>query len=231
MRQNKTAQSFNSLLTLLGILAGIVMVLSLAFNPENWLRQMRLSLPVGIHSPLYADYSADLHGMLAAPAEIRLLEEALREQHTDPTRVFEDLLTPVPTITPRPDILQPSQTAVGATATGAPTATLLPGITPTLTWTPTLTQTFEWLQPTFTPTAYGWSTSTPGATATRTSQPTATRTSQPTATRTPAPTQTSQPPTATLRPTATSTSGSYPPPATPKPTLPPTAYPTIPGYP
>lgn len=223
MRQINPARSFYVLLALLAMLAGVILLVSIVLNSAGWLGRMRLSLPVGIHSPLSADYSADLRGVFVAPAEMRLLEEALRDQHaTDPAGVIADLLTPVPTVTPRlEDLLPLTGTPAG------PTATLLPGVTPTLTWTPTLTLTFEW-----TPTATDWRTRTPGPTPTRTPtertsptktaqftpthQPTYTHTVQPSATHTPYPT-----PTRTPQPTPTS--GSYPPPVT--------AVPTTPAYP
>lgn len=250
MRQNNPERSFYSLLTLLAVLAGIVLLLSIFFSPENWLRQTRLSLSPGIHSPLFSDYSADLHGVLAAPAEMRLLEEALIAQQVDPSGVVAGLLTPVPTVTPRPDGEQLTQTALVATTavvstdtpTG-PTATLPPGVTPSPTATPTLTAVLtQTARPSATLTATGLYTRTPGPSATPTIRPSDTSVVGPTATL--APTQTpSHTPTGTISPThtptrtltrtpthtptrtptRTPTPWGYPPPETP--------YPTIPGYP
>jgi hypothetical protein len=243
MRPNNSSRSFYSLLTLLFVLAGVVLLLSILLNPESWLRQTRLSLAPGIHSPLFSDYSADLRGALAAPAEMRLLEEALIAQQVDPSEVIEELLTPVPSVTPRPDGSQPTQPAAIETTPAGPTATLAgftstlaPGVTPSLTLTPTetliaiFTQTAQATPtstatvhytstpgPTTTSTPRSSATSGPGPTATWTPTPTPTRTRTPTQTATRTPTAT---PTRTFTPTRTPTSGSYPPPVTPQPTLP-----------
>lgn len=211
MRQSNPARAFYALLTLLAVLAGIVLLASLILNSDGWLRRMRQSLSVGIHSPLYADYSADLRGVLMAPVEMNLLEDTLRDQQTDPEKAIDDLLTPVPTITPQFGTIYP-------TATGQPTATLAFGITPTLTWTPTFTVTNDWAQPTATTGAL-WPTNT-ARPATQSPTHTAAPTNPPPPTPTPIPQ-----PTATHVPQPTATSGSYPPPVvnTPVPTEP--AYP------
>lgn len=229
MRQNLPARSFQSLMALLIVLAAGALVLLVIFNPATWLRQLRLSLPAGIHSPLYADYSADLRGMLVAPADLRLLQEALAAQQAQDDTVINDLLTPVPTVTPPAGNVQPTLPVVVVTPPdGGPTATLAPGITPVYTWTPTLTlmPTFTWT-PTlaWTPSATlpGGVTRTPGPTATLppwtpTASLTPTHTASPTATFTPTRTPTSTPsrtPTPTRTPTVTPTNDGYPPPSTP----------------
>lgn len=218
MRQYNPARSFRSLLTWLVLLAAAALVLLTAFNPVSWLREGRFTLPIGIHSPLYADYSADLRGMFAPPADLRLLEEALAARQVDANRVINDLLTPVPTITLPAGAILPTLPVSSATAT------LAPGITATLTWTPTptLTLSIEWTATsTRTPRATqpGSATRTPGpddtqepAPATATREPTFTNTPQPTPTHTPDPT-----------PTRTPTRSGYPPPVTP--TATPPAYP------
>ena len=229
MRQNFPARSFQSLMALLLVLAVGALVLLVIFNPATWLRQLRLSLPAGIHSPLYADYSADLRGMLVAPADLRLLQEALTAQQAEDDTVINDLLTPVPTVTPPAGNVPPTLPVVLVTPPeGGPTATLPAGITPTEAWTPTLTLTpqFTWTATlTRTPTATlpGGVTRTPGPTATLppwtpTASLSPTRTASPTATVTPTPTSTS-----TRTPTATPTNDGYPPPSTPPS--------TPPGYP
>ena len=224
MRQNFPARSFQSLMALLLVLAVGALVLLVIFNPATWLRQLRLSLPAGIHSPLYADYSADLRGMLVAPADLRLLQEALTAQQAEDDTVINDLLTPVPTVNVQPTL----PVVVVTPPEGSPTATLPAGITPTEDWTPTLTLTpqFTWTATlTRTPTATlpGGVTRTPGPTATLlpwtpTASLSPTRTASPTATVTPTPTSTS-----TRTPTATPTNDGYPPPSTPPS--------TPPGYP
>jgi len=227
MRQNLPARSFQSLMALLLVLAVGALVLLVIFNPATWLRQLRLSLPAGIHSPLYADYSADLRGMLVAPADLRLLQEALAAQQAEDDAVINDLLTPVPTVTPPAGNVQPTLPVVVVTPPeSGPTATLPAGILPTEAWTPTLTLTpqFTWTATlTRTPTATlpGGVTRTPGPTATLppwtpTASLTPTRTVSPTATYTLTPTSTpSRTPTPTRTPTATSTNDGYPPPSTP----------------
>lgn len=217
MRQYSPARSFRSLLTWLILMAVAALVLLTAFNPATWLRGMRLSLPAGIHSPLYADYSADLRGILVAPADVRLLEEALAAQQANVGEIINDLLTPVPTVTPPAGEIQPTLPVVVVTPPeSGPTATLAPGVTPTLTWTPTLTFTpsLTWtatLTRTASATPPGGATRTPGPTATLPPwTPTATFTA--TLTRTPQPTPTYTP---TYTPTRTPTNSGYPPPATP----------------
>ncbi len=212
-------------MTLLILLAAGALVILILFNPAGWLRQMRLSLPAGIHSPLYADYSADLRGMLVAPAEMRLLQEALQAQQAEEDAILNDLLTPVPTVTPPVGGVQPTLPVVVVTPPdGGPTATLAPGITPVYTLTPTLTlmPTFTWtptLSRTASATLPGGFTRTPGPTATLppwtpTASPTPTRATSSTATITP--TRTASPTlTPTRTPTTTPTNGGYPPPATP----------------
>ncbi len=183
-------------------------------------------VPVGLHSVLFADYSADPRGARLPGVEFGIIEEVIADQGgTDASVRFSTLQsaqqTPVPTITPR---LSGTPTTEGGTPTLAgfsPTATgtQRASQTPTKTATPTVsatarvgTSTATHLGPTSTRTPTGF----PSATV-RT--PTHTPDSDdPTNTPRP-PTDTPQPPTDTpLPPTDTSEPPtSEPPTDTPEP--------------
>jgi hypothetical protein len=182
-------------------------------------------LPVHIHSVLTADYSQDPQGQPIAQVQLNLIYEFLKDLTSnrgqangdDPderyAEVIEELLTPVPTVTPMPGATVFVPTAQpGASQTPALpaefTATLLPTELASLTHTATTT-----LLPS--PTSTGTLV-----------YPTATNPiPSPTRTRPPAATSTQLPPTQPA-PTATP-SPTQPPPTQPPPTEPP--YP--PPYP
>ncbi len=179
------------------------------------------AMPVALHSPLRADYSADLTALRPAALGLALVGEAARDlaaRAADPLPELSILLqTPVPTATPFGPGLSPTDRPL-PTGTAAPTAQ-----EPTVPFTPTWTATR--FTPTFTPTP------TPSATASRTPDGTSTRPTRTAVIASPTPTLTPPPPTATspAAPTRTPTSA----PATPTPQ--PTSYPPpatgYPGYP
>lgn len=181
-------------------------------------------LPVHIHSVLTADYSQDPRGQPIAQVQLNLIYEFLRDLTTnrgsasgdDPderyAEVIEELLTPVPTVTPMPGATVFVPTAQpGASQTPALTAEFTATLLPTeqASLTPTVTATL-WPSPTPTGTLVYPTATNPPPGPTRTRPPAATSTRPP-------PTQ--PPPTATPRPT-------QPPPTQPPPTEPyPPPYP------
>lgn len=199
---------------LLLLTASLLGLYAFLFSPD-WLQTAGL-MPIALHSPLRADYSADLRGMRPISLSLGLIGDAARDQaaqENDPLPELIALLqTPVPT--------SASLTAAPATAQPAALATITPTVredtpppasSPTLSWTPTLTFS---VTPSITNTP-------PRATATRnptstkevltptplpTKVPPSTTPVTPTSTRTPLPTPTNPPPTG------------YPPPDTPEPT-------------
>lgn len=186
-------------------------------------------LSVSLHSLLSADYSADLDAQRLPPVRLALAAEAMADQgYTLGTSIPGDylatvqtnLLTPIPTVTPRPgETLLPLTTPPFSPTPLSPTPALLPTATPTPIWavTPTFTLTAT--------TALNQTRQPPMSTARFTLAPTRRPTNppvQPTRTPTPKPTDlpatatphhTSVPPTRTLRPTATN--DPYPPPPYP----------------
>jgi len=156
------------------LLAGLVFLSLLALG---WLAAFgnalpRLTrLPVGLHSDLRADYSADARTMLP-PLNARIIEDALRDQalFETPVAIQRILFSPVPSVTPLPGAIFPTPTEP------VPTATLSPQ-TPTQPPAPLATHTSP-PQASPTPTARRTGTpSTPTATRLATSTPAVTPTS------------------------------------------------------
>jgi hypothetical protein len=184
------------------ILAGLLFSLRLRLPSQ---------IPLGLHSALLSDYSADPRGTRVAPVSLDVITDTISDQASTATpapgsaaTVIGGLQTPVPTVTP-----PPGATAIPITSlppTGA--ATDIPGLPPTA------------IGPTNTPVVIGTPT---GTQAPATSAPTATvratRTSiaptstlPPTDTRPPPPTDTPPPPpTDTLPPPPSDTPCAYPP--------------------
>ena len=198
---------------LLLLTASLLGLYAYLFSP-NWFQTAGL-MPVALHSPLRADYSADLRGMRPISLSLGLIGDAARDQgaqENDPLPELIALLqTPVPTSPSFVAATATRQPAVSATATPASASSATPA------WTPTSTRTF-----TLTFTATSSVTNTPRP-PTATQNPTSTKEAltptplptkatptsapvTPTATRTPLPTLTNLPPTG------------YPPPDTPVPT-------------
>jgi hypothetical protein len=190
---------------LLLLAASLMGLYAYLFSP-NWFQTAGL-MPVALHSPLRADYSADLRGMRPISLNLGLISDAARDQaaqENDPLPELIALLqTPVPTMT----------SFLAATPVGQPTvsATATPAKEETLPWTPTST---KWVTLTLTFTVTPSSTNTPRP-PTATLKPTETREVRP-----PTSTPTKVPPTATpVTPTSTNPPPTgYPPPETPEPT-------------
>ena len=195
---------------LLLLAASLLGLYAYLFSP-NWLRTAGL-MPVALHSPLRADYSADLRGMRPISFSLGLIGDAARDQavqENDPLPGLIALLqTPVPiadsfivpTMTAQPAI--PATTAPTQEEPPPPASSPTPPWTPTSTFTATSSMT-NTLRP---PTATLYPTDTREVLP-PTSMPTRLPpTAAPTSTRTPLPTPTNLPPTG------------YPPPQTPLPT-------------
>ena len=186
---------------LLLLAASLLGLYAYLFSP-NWFQTAGL-MPVALHSPLRADYSADLRGMRPISLNLGLISDAARDQaaqENDPLPELIALLqTPVPTVT--------SFLAETPTRQPAVTATATPAKEETLPWTPTSTRSVTL---TFT--------ASPSRTNTR-RPPTVTPTFTPTE-RALIPTLTKAPPTAIpVIPTSTNLPPTgYPPPETPEPT-------------
>ena len=224
------------ILSTLLICVGLAVLALYLFSP-NWFILDRL-LPVGLRSPLQADYSVDPFTMAQPPVDDRIIADVLVDQRTtgeqDPVEMLatlvEPLRSPVPSITPgvdsTPGIVVTSTPSAAPTEVPPPTATRTAAAataTPTMTRTVTATRTASATaipyQPSptsgtiHTPTRIlPTATTRPASTATRA----ATATTAVTATAVPTsvpPTKTPLPPaTATPRPPATATHQPYPPP-------------------
>jgi len=227
------------------LLVGIVILLSLVVlglflsNLQNVLLTSPSVLSVSIRSPLEADYSADPNGFSVPVIATGIIGEVLQDQQNEPqsTKVSDQLLTPVPTITPGfPQ--QTTPTVPGLTAT--PSATLRFSPTPSRTIPPTLTPTGTIFTPTTTitprlPTGVTPATATPHVPTAVTPHPWTDTPHPPTITPRPS-TDTPVPPTITPRPP---TNTPHPPTDTPEPPtdtpIPPTddpyPYPTDPTDP
>lgn len=137
------------------LLVGIVVLLSLIVlglflsNLQNVLLTSPSVLSVSIRSPLEADYSADPSGFSVPVIATGIIGEVLQDQQNESqsTQVNDQLLTPVPTITPNSP-QQTTPTVPGLTAT--PSATLRFSLTPSRTMPPTLTPTGTLFTPTTT---------------------------------------------------------------------------------
>ena len=207
----------------------IVMVLFSALllwfvNPVGILAGFQF-VPISLQSPLNADYSADPRQQRINPLQLEIIGDAIvdRQATADVERIIVELSTPVPTITPMPELL--------TSTPGSVLPTLVPSDTPIPTLAPTGEATSESPTPTLTATMTLTGTLQPTSTFTMTWTPTNTlpaATSRPTNTRVP-PTNTSQPPTNTSVPP---TNTPIPPTNTPVPptntSVPPTAYPPPP---
>ncbi len=188
-------------------------------------------LAVSLHSQLSADYSPDLNARRLPPVRLALAADAFTDESyalgtSTPGNYLAtlqtDLLTPIPTVTPRPgETLLPltpptfSPTPLSPSPTLFPTGTATPTwtATPTFTLAPTTTLTQTRLPPPPTPRFTQAPTRRP---TNPPDQPTPTRTSTQQSTRPPAtetPRPTPIPPTRTSRPTVTD--DPYPPPPYP----------------
>ena len=208
LRINRRNQIYWVLIFLMIVTSGLVCLALFLFSP-NWVKAQH-SLPVALHSPLRADYSADLRGMTMGALQIGLVSEAEKDHSSRdsmPTLVVI-LKTPVMTITPlatrllstplatMASTIPPKATNPLPTSTRSSSSAGTPTPTSSPTWTPTQTpQTTK-----VTPTA--------GSTTIPTKPPQATPSSKP-------PTSTSQPPTDTaVPPTKTSIPPTNIPPST-----------------
>ncbi len=215
---------------------GLAVLALYLFSPD-WLNLER-PLPVGMRSPLRANYAADPFTREQPPVGAHILAEALVDRsgvgETGPTgplaTLAERLESPVPSVTPpfgsTPAVVQtvvPSGTPTEATATRTAQVTNTPTATRTVIATVTVTRT---VTPTATNTAVIYQ---PSPTSGTIHKPTSiVPTTAPTATG--AAPATRVPPTATAVPPATSTP--VPPTTVPPTAVPPTAVPpTQPAYP
>jgi hypothetical protein len=204
---SRSRQIYWGAVFLLLLAASLLGLYAYLFSPD-WFQTAGL-MPVALHSPLRADYSADLRGMRPISLNLELISDAARDQaaqEDDPLPELIALLqTPVPTLTSFLAATPTGQTAAPGTATSTQpwTPTSTRSVTPTLTFTvtpsptktlrlPTATLTFTRTQKAIPPTA--------------TKVPPTAIPVTPTPTRPPLPTPTISPPTG------------YPPPETPEPT-------------
>lgn len=184
-------------------------------------------VPIGLHSILRADYSADAHGALIPVVKINLIQEAIHDEYEGSNTsgrfegVVDSLITPVPTVLAGFPTSTPTPTATKIEATSLPTRTPQPTHTPspTRTNTPTPTQT-----PTVTaPARTSDPTREPARTSKPDKDPEPTETPRATQKRTEDPKPTQPPP--TKEPTKSPTKDPYPPPPPADPTEPPDPYP------
>lgn len=216
------------LLLVIFCLAGFALLGLLVLSPERVLANLEGEQPVSIQSMLRANYAADDRAILVPPIDIRLVDEAIRDQ-----------------ITPRAGVIQPGGTVIAgrqtATAGSAQRSITPPGggsKTPIAALTASATKMFSLtLSPgavlvSRTPTRINSLTPGVGPAISRTPSPTGvvvrpSNTSQPATATQPAPTAvaasstprppsaTPLPPSNTPRPSTTSTTGGYPPPPQP----------------
>ncbi len=132
------------LMLFLAVLTGILGLALILVNPELWMPAWRRLIPRHLHSPYVADYSADPRWFSIPAMGEGLIEDVLDDLDPGVLPTLRDqLLTPVPTITPNG--LIPTSTA---TLILSPT----PGPSPTQTLTPVFTFTPTGVLPTRTPT-------------------------------------------------------------------------------
>lgn len=206
-------------------LGGFALLGLLIFSPQRVLANLEGEQPVSIQSALRANYAADDRAMVMPPIDIRLVDEAIRDQAAPRTGLIQPGGTSIAgrqtgtpgsaprTATPAAAVSKTSITSLTTSTTKPPTLTLSPG-TVLLSRTPTRMSSF-------TPGVGPATSRTPSPTGvvvrpSNTSQPATATQPAPTAvaaTATPRPpTNTPMvPPTNTPRPPNTPTTGGYPP--------------------